>query len=414
MLLRARIVLPVSQPPIENGAVLIADGRIVKVGAWPDLSASSSEEAVDLGDVILLPGLVNAHCHLDYTEMAGLLSRPKYFSDWIKGILALKANWSYSEYGKSWMTGSDMLLRTGTTTVADIEAVPELLSEVWQGTPLRLFSFLEMTSVNSKRDAASIIDEALGVIAGLPQVSKSAGFSPHALYSTTPQLMRRTAAIARENKIRVTSHVAESREEFEMFTQQTGPLYDWLKTQRDMSDCTGNSPVQQLALLEMLGENFLAVHVNYLAEGDADLLARNNVSVVHCPRSHAYFEHKPFPAKDLQQAGVNLCLGTDSLASMKKERGAKLELNMFSEMQSFAKNAPHFNAEQIVRMATLNGARALGLEKSVGEISEQAFADLIAIPFNANISEVYDGVVQFSGNVSASMIDGAWALPPAT
>ena len=100
-----------------------------------------------------MPGLVNAHCHLDYTDMAGQPA-PKQFPDWIKGLLARKAAASYADYAQAWLRGAAMLLRTGVTTVGDIEAVPELLPDVWSSTPLRVGSFLEMTCVRSRRDPA--------------------------------------------------------------------------------------------------------------------------------------------------------------------------------------------------------------------------------------------------------------------
>src|SRR5580658_10279129 len=166
MLLRARIVLPISTPPIENGAVLLSQNRVAAIGSWRDLAPGAHEPALDLGPVILLPGLVNAHCHLDYTEMTGLPPQ-KQFPDWIKGLLALKAGASYTEYAQAWLRGANMLKRTGTTTVADIEAVPELLPEVWSSTPLRVFSFLEMTGVKSKRKPSEILREAAAKIKSL-------------------------------------------------------------------------------------------------------------------------------------------------------------------------------------------------------------------------------------------------------
>src|SRR5581483_11209002 len=151
MILRARTVLPITAPPIENGAVVVSGNQIDAVGKWTDLKSDfSSEEIFNLGEVVLLPGLVNAHCHLDYTDMAGQLPPPKTFLDWIPQMLAAKAAWSYTDYARSWLNGAKMLLQTGTTTVADIEAVPELLPEMWNATPLRVFSFLEMTGVRSK------------------------------------------------------------------------------------------------------------------------------------------------------------------------------------------------------------------------------------------------------------------------
>ena len=136
MILRARTLLPVSRPPIDNGAVLIFNNRIRAVGLWSDLKSEVGAEIFDLGEVILLPGLVNAHCHLDYTDMAGELPPPKSFTDWIKLITWAKAVWTYSEFAQSWLNGARMLLRNGTTTVADFENVPELLPETWSATPL--------------------------------------------------------------------------------------------------------------------------------------------------------------------------------------------------------------------------------------------------------------------------------------
>ena len=113
MILRARTILPVSQPPIENGAVVVSGNRICAVGSWPDLQSLSGGKVFDLGEVILLPGLVNAHCHLDYTDMAGKLPPPKTFTDWIALITAAKAEWSFSDYACSWLHGAHMLLRNG-------------------------------------------------------------------------------------------------------------------------------------------------------------------------------------------------------------------------------------------------------------------------------------------------------------
>jgi cytosine/adenosine deaminase-related metal-dependent hydrolase len=407
MLLRARILLPISAPPIENGAVLLAKNRVVALGCWPDLAARARQPAVDLGQVILLPGLINAHCHLDYTDMTGLPPQ-KQFPDWIKGLLALKAAASYTDYAAAWLRGAKMLARTGTTTVADVEAVPELLPEVWSSTPLRVFSFLELTGVKSRRPPAEILREAAAKIRSLASARGSAGLSPHALYSTTPALLRQTAALARRRRWHVTMHVAESMAEYEMFAAQRGPLFDWLKRQRDMSDCARRTPVQQVRHYGLLGDNFLAIHGNYLDDADITALADSGSSVVHCPQSHAYFGHAPFPFQKLRAAGVNVCLGTDSLASVRVSRRAKAELNMFTEMRSFAAAHPDVAPETIVRMATHHGARALGWERQAGRIFPQALADLIAIPFRGKTEESWLASVHHAGPVSASMIDGKW------
>src|SRR5262252_6788083 len=151
ILLRARGVLPVSRPPISNGAILISANRIAEVGRWRDLAQVERDETLDLGETMLLPGLVNAHCHLDYTDMAGEFSPPKIFSDWLKLITTAKGHWTKTDYATSWLNGAQMLARTGTTTVGDVEAMPALLPEVWKLANLRVVSFLEMIGITGRR-----------------------------------------------------------------------------------------------------------------------------------------------------------------------------------------------------------------------------------------------------------------------
>jgi aminodeoxyfutalosine deaminase len=162
----------------------------------------------------------------------------------------------------------------------------------------------------------------------------------------------------------------------------------------------------------MLGRNLIAVHANLLARGDAALLGKHRVNVVHCPRSHAYFRHPPFLRERLANAGVNLCLGTDSLATVRSVGKQKPELNLFEEMRALANADNSVSPEEIVRMATINGARALGLKGQIGELCpENAFADLIAIPDAGKKKDVYETVLDHAGPVHASMIDGRWIIP---
>lgn len=411
ILLRARIVLPISRAPIENGYVLIRGGVIHALGRWNG-RADPSTAVVDLGDVVLLPGLVNAHCHLDYTDMAGQFAPPKIFSDWLKLITESKSGWNLGDYQKSWRNGARMLLQTGTTTVADIEAVPELLPAAWAITPLRVISFLEMIGLTPRRSPRMVLAETLGRIRRWKVTAERAGLSPHAPYSTVPELLRLTAVMARKEKLPVAIHVAESATEFEMFKKGCGELHQWLKSTRDMSDCGCGTPVGHLERCGLLGPNVTAIHANYLGRGDAALLAKRGASVAHCPRSHQYFRHAPFPLQRLVRAGVNVCLGTDSLASVCKNRRQPLVLSMFEEMRALATAFPSLRAEAIVRMATVNGARALGLSGKVGELAPGAAADLVTLPYSGKVSAAGVGVLSHRGQVSSSMIAGVWRVPP--
>ena len=413
LLLRARVVVPVARPPILNGAVAIAAKRIRAVGPWKDFCGGHKVETVDLGDAILLPGLVNAHCHLDYTAMAGELPPLKRFTDWLKLITTSKSGLTYSDFAHSWLNGAAMLARTGTTTVGDMEMVPELLPEVWTATPLRVISFVEMTGVKSRRPAAEILHDAMEFVRLLSHERCRIGLSPHAPYSTAPELLRLSARASREHDLRMATHVAESDQEFEMFMHGRGEMFDWLaRSKRDMSDCGLGSPVQHLERNGALTQNLLAVHVNYLAPGDAALLGKRKVHVVHCPRSHAYFKHRRFPLEELALAGVNLCLGTDSLASVHQAGKQTAELNLFEEMRQLAGANPAVPPDIILQMATVNGAHALGMQGQIGELSPGAFADLIAIPFAGKTAQIGEAILHHKGGVAASMIDGQWAVAP--
>jgi aminodeoxyfutalosine deaminase len=395
-------------PVIEDGAVVIQADRIVAVAPWADLQPHITERVEDLGEVVLMPGLINAHCHLDYTAMAGKISPPRSFADWIKAIVTFKSQWTAAEFTASWRAGAAMLLRSGTTTVADVEAMPELLPAMWKETPLRVISFREL--IQLKDPTEQFVHRAAAEWGSCPGSEGRIGLSPHAPYTTTAELLSVAAHEARKRKWLLTTHVAESEQEFEMFLYTHGPLYDWLKSQRDMSDCGQGSSIRHLEHADYLGDNFLAVHVNYLWRDDAAVLGKYGVSVVHCPRSHDYFRHLLFPRRELINAGVNVCLGTDSLASAVKVRAKFPELSMFAEMRAFSAKHTEVEPKEILQMATVNAAQALKRAGELGVLREGARADVIAVPFSGAAEKVHEALVNFEEPVRASMIDGTWAF----
>jgi aminodeoxyfutalosine deaminase len=393
--------------PIPNGAVLVQGERIAAVGSWPELSRAHSGQLIDLGDSVLLPGLINAHCHLDYTDMAGLLSPGRTFPDWLKAIVALKAQWSYTDFAMSWLHGAKQLLANGVTTVVNIEAVPELLPDTVHATPLRVISCLELLSIRSRLTPDQLVGDAARRLRTLE--NENAGLSPHAPYTTSGELLQRATLAARQNHWLLTTHVAESGAEFEMYRHRRGAMYDWLQSQREMDECDGRTPVQHLARNDLLGSDLLAVHANYLEPVDVDLLARSGTHVVHCPMSHRYFGHEPFPYEALRRAGVNVCLGTDSLATTNKTRGQKAELDLFSEIRQFTLSFPNASPAEVLALVTLHPARALR-RPDLGVVRERAAADLIAVPHTE--PGAYESVLAHHGHVQASMIRGAWHVPP--
>ena len=416
MILRARVVLPITAPPIEDGAVFIVGNRVRSVSPFQDLRPHVRKQAVDLGDVIVLPGLVNAHCHLDYTDMAGQLPPPRTFTDWIAAIMAVKADWSYSDYARSWLRGAKQLLNHGTTTVCDIEAMPDLLPEVWESTPLRVISFLEMTGIKSGRLPKEILRETVAKIETLKHPRHRAAIAPHAPYSTRRELLRLTAGMARQRKIPASIHVAESIQEFEMFLNARGKMHAWLaRNDRDNSDCGLGSPVAHLARNQLLGENVLAVHVNYLARGDATLLAKNHTHVVYCPRSHDYFKHRPFERRAPRaECRSKSCASAPTAwpPPMKTRKATKPELDMFAEMRTPAEQGQigFRRRRSWAKMATVNGARALGMAKGkIGElVPETSLRRSHRHSLSGKPAHALEGVLKHSGDVAASMIQGEW------
>ena len=237
MIIRARTVVTMDGPPIENGAVAISENQIVDVGTFPEVSARHrGKKIVDLGEQALLPGLINAHCHLDYTCLRGKIPPRKSFADWIRAINAEKAKLSREDYLASINEGFAEAKRFGTTTIANLTAFPELISQIQA--PVRTWWFGELIDVRSPERANEIVDLAIKSLGGarpgpvLSGVEGDArwGLAPHALFTASRDLYRCCEEVARREKILLTTHLAESREEMEMFRHGSGPLYEFMKS----------------------------------------------------------------------------------------------------------------------------------------------------------------------------------------
>lgn len=393
---------------MDDGAVIISGNRIQKIGPWSEIRREAREKELDLGEAVLMPGLVNAHCHLELTGLAGRIPQSDSFTAWIQSVLRARQELDKSSLRESWLQGEIMLLRSGTTTVGNIESTLSLLPRIRPRATLRVCSFLEMTGVLSGMPPEQILEDCLKIIRAAAPDKGTYGLSPHAPYSTSLELLRTVAGHLKNHPAPVCMHIAESREEWEMFRFQRGELYDWLAGRRDMSDLTGQSPVQHAYRAGLLNENLIAVHANCLDKADIELLAKNRVSVAHCPRSHASFQHAPFRWPELKRAGINVCLGTDSLASPPLPGGDEAALNMFEEMRLFSKNHPECSSSEILAMATVHGARALRLEGKVGEFRPDAWADGIVIPFDGRAEAAEDHVVHYRDPIPQVMVDGEW------
>ena len=403
MIIRAGTVVTMDGLPIDNGAVAVSGSRITNVGKFSDISATNSgEQIVDLGEQALLPGLINAHCHLDYTCLRGKIPPPKSFTEWIQAINAEKANLSPENYIGSINDGFAEATRFGTTTIANLTAFPELVSRIQA--PIRAWWFAELIDVRDPSRANEIVDAAVETL----KSAEHWGLAPHAPFTASANLYRRCEEVARLENALLTTHLAESREEMSMFRDASGPLYDFLKEiGRNMADCGRRTPLSQLTEILRdvstpldMTESWMVVHLNELAKNDFDLFARsrNQFSIAHCPRSHAYFGHSPFEFETLRELGFNVCLGTDSLASND-------DLSLFAEMRAFQKEFPKIPPDEIFRMVTSNPALALGKPHVLGRIGKNCWADLIAVPITGSTS-AFEEIVAFDRVVSWLMING--------
>jgi len=412
MIIRARIVVTMHGAPVENGAVAVSENRIVDVGRFDDIKTRNAGSAIDLGEQILLPGLINAHCHLDYTCLRGKIRPQKSFTDWIQAINAEKSRLSAKDYFASITDGFEEAKRFGTTTIANLTAFPDLISQVQP--PIRTCWFAELIDIRAPERTNELVDAAIKSLRrARPSLTAvrgpgaTWGLAPHALFTASKDLFRRCEEVAQNANVLLTTHLAESREEMEMFRDSSGPLYEFMKSiGRPMNDCENETPLGLFVGARTAGKlgralpQWIVAHLNELTESDFDFLERSNPKfhIVHCPRSHNYFGHSPFAFDRLRSLGFNICLGTDSLASNQS-------LSLFDEMRAFQTNFPRISPEEIFRLVTVNPARALRYENALGQIRPDLGADLIAVPCSGS-TDIFEQIIACDAPVSCSMVNG--------
>jgi cytosine/adenosine deaminase-related metal-dependent hydrolase len=384
LLVRADRAIPLDGPVIEDAALLVEDETIAAVGPASEVGRLATDtEVIDLSGTTLLPGLINAHCHLDYTGLRGRLPSGKPFLKWALAIMAAKRRLRTRDYEAAVRDGLDELLRHGTTTVFEVSS-SYAITRVAAETPVRIAFFGEVLGVNPfaagrrMRRFRRAYDEAraANVVAR--------GMAPHAVYSISKRLMKMVERELTRRPMPITVHLLESRRE-----PRINPWFD------------ARRAIKILNERGLLGGRVLAVHVNYPDDEDVAILAARGACVVHCPGSHRFFGHDPFPAEQLRDARVPICLGTDSLASNER-------LDMLGEIRTFLGAHPAFSAEEALRMATVVPARFLGLEERLGVLRPGAFADVIAVPTPRPCppDEACASVVGHDGEVCWVMIGG--------
>ena len=371
--LRARWVFPVVGPPIENGVVTIRGERIESVGH----ATATVADAIDLGNAAILPGLVNAHTHLEFSSLAEPLGDPAMpMADWIRRLVAYRRSRTDAERNQAIITGLAECRRSGTTSIGEIAtgALSAIAELPGAECPANLSVFLELLGLAPGRIDANL--QAAAVHLGQqPTSSVRLGLSPHAPYTVHPELLRRAVALSQSQHVPLAMHVAESCEEIELLATGSGPLRAMLEEFGAWSADAIPVESRPLDYLQRLAEadRALLIHGNYLDAEEIDFIAarRRRMSIVYCPRTHHRFGHDAYPLAKMLAADALVALGTDSRAS-------NPDLDLLAEMRHVAEHhavAP----SRIVEMGTINGAMALGVADEVGSLEPGKFADLAIV-----------------------------------
>ncbi len=365
---RAKYIFPITDPPIENAAVLTKEGEILECGPYEQVRKGFLGEEIDLGEVALLPALVNAHAHIELSALKWRLTPSGSFVGWIKNLIRIRQEISAEEYVSSarqalkeaWQNGIGLIGDHGNTGLS----VP-LLRE----SPFLAVFFREVIDFKGHTNLKDFLKENLSD----PKITMS--LAPHAPYTVSPILMQAIKGWTQKYKLPFSLHVAESQEEVEFLRFGRGPIKELLEERGQWPSnfvAPGLSPVHYLDRLNILDEDTICVHLCQATEDELALLAKKRAKPCLCLRSNTFLGVGLPKVEKMLDLGLKPCLGTDSLASND-------QLSIFAEMAAVRQFFPKIPAEVILKMATLWGAKALK-RNGVGFIGQGARADLLIIP----------------------------------
>jgi 5-methylthioadenosine/S-adenosylhomocysteine deaminase len=405
---RARWVLPISAPPIPDGVVVVDGERIAVVGSAA--TVADTLPCIDLGDAVLLPGLVNAHSHLELTAMRGLLEGLE-FRDWLRMLTVARRDvFDPPTLLDASLHGLHEGLRHGITTYADTteSGVP---LEAMRLAGVRGIGYLELFGPDPAQCEASVADARARVaVARASDTARvKAGVSPHAPYTVSTDLFRAVADWVREDPMPLAVHIAESTAEHRFVAEGAGPFAERLRERRIAVQPSARSPIALLEATGILDARPLLIHAIRADEADLAAVARAGASIVHCPISNAKLGHGIAPLDRMLAHGIPTGLGTDSVAS--NDRMDLLgEARQAVLLQGVRLQRPDpLTAHDVLRLATLGGAEALGLGAEIGSLTPGKLADLAAFPLSrAETVPLYDPAVALvhilAGAVTASLV----------
>ena len=365
-LFRAARLLPSADAPIiHDAAMLVETGRIIAIGEAINIDAQhQADETHDLGDVLVLPGLVNAHVHLELSKHAHGIA-PASFIDWLMELMHQSLD---PEAGS--LAGAKESLRSGVTCVGDISRQCGLTRPALSKGPLRVVSFGEVQAMAQRR---SLLDERFAAASETTTESEwlTVGISPHAPYSIEPAGYQKCLEFARRTGRPMATHLAETPEEREFLTDHSGAfarLWESLHAWDDKVPTFAGGPIRFAHSLGLLDAPTLLAHVNECDDEELAILAAGKASVVYCPRTHAYFNRPPHRWREMLAEGINVAVGTDSRASCP-------DLNLMNDLRLLHWNSPETDMATVLAMGTIYAAKAIGMEGLVGALMPGAFAD---------------------------------------
>jgi cytosine/adenosine deaminase-related metal-dependent hydrolase len=392
---RARWLIDASGHVVADGAIVASEGRIVRVGPWSRLAAhvGPSDAVEHFPDGALLPGFVNAHTHLALSDMAGKFRPTRNFWSWITRLMTRLFLRRLAATERAVRLGVEQSLAAGTVAAGDMAhddacGVPP---EERRG---RWVIFRELFRFGPA-GLAGVEKAVAGLEARLASANIRLGLAPHAPYTAGVEVFLAARRAAQARRWLITTHLHETQDEIAFVERGEGPLGDWLGRLRILpADWrpAGVRPIRMLADAGFFAGPVLVAHANYLTDEDTAILARSGSSVAFCPRSHAFFKHTGHPWRRLLAAGVNVCLGTDSLASSPS-------LSVLDEARHVFAHEPGADPRTLLEMATRRGARALGLEEAVGDLRPGLAAEFCVVRPLAETTEPLGAILAGEGAV---------------
>ena len=392
---RARWVVPVTQPPIENGCIVEEDGRIVYVG---QVGGAPDGEDHDFGDAVILPGLINSHTHLELTSMRGFLE-DLCFNDWIDKLRSSRKEALTDEMLlDSARYGIVEGLESGITTYADTCATGFVMFAMLE-MGVRGIMFQETFGSGPEQCEASITALRGRVAELAPRQTDlvKLGISPHAPYTVSDALYKASADFAKEDGWLMGLHIAESAGEQELVCSGTGPFAEEWKERNLEVVVRGRSPIEVLEKTGCLDTSPLLIHAVRLDAADIATIAAHNCTVAHCPASNAKFGHGIAPLAEYLEAGVTVGLGSDSVASNNRMDILEEARLAILFQRAVKRNETAIPAHTALEMATIGGARALRIDDRVGSLEVGKDADLSVFSLTA-------ARVTPIGNIDAAII----------